>query len=232
MSVFNPALHGLLGALIGVCVLAGGACTTFNNARPLAPGQHAVAVTLGGPIATVPGVGTIPFPNATLEGRHGLVHHLDVNYGLHLLPLAFGVGGAHVGGTVQFNDQPDPFVPALAVGERLFAFSDVIDPRGGKASFFALSQTDLTASWNVAGEHLLYVGATGYVPLLEPNFFLAPFAGVQLVPGVDWLRLQVEARYLAPYVNTRFAVVDWAAPGDQGAIAVNAGLAFVFGGAQ
>ncbi len=95
---------------------------------------------------------------------------------------------------------------------------------------WGLSQTDFTASWNVAGEHLFYAGLTGYVPINQPQLYLAPFAGVQIVPGIQSMRVQLEARWLAPYVDQRFAVVDWVAPGDHGGILINAGVAFIFGG--
>ena len=60
----------------------------------------------------------------------------------------------------------------------------------------------------------------------------APFAGVEVHPltawDIDWLRLQLETRWLAPDVDLSFAVVDWVAPGDRGAIAVNFGVGVVF----
>lgn len=203
-------------------------CTTFNSARPLEPGQHAVAVTLGGPIANIPNIGPIPFPHVTVEGRHGLVPDLDVNYGVHLLPLVFGVAGAHVGGTWLMRPQAE-YIPAVALGQRIFGFTNILDGRKAAEtrSAWLLSQSDLTASWEVY-DQLLYAGGTMYLPLLQPEPSIAPFAGVELRPFVDWLRIQVEARYLAPYVNTQFGVADWVAPGDQGAILVNAGAAFVF----
>lgn len=210
-------------------VVLAGACTTFSPVRPLAPGTHAVAVTGGGPLANVPGVGTIPLPHVTVEGRHGVVERADVHYGVHLLPLVFGVAGVHVGGAYQMNEQPEPFGPAITVGQRFFGFTNVIDPRKGRIDVWGLSQSDFTASWNVFGDHIVYAGLTGYVPLNEPKLYLAPFAGTQIVPGVDFLRVQLEARWLAPYVDQRFAVVDWVSPGDQGGILLNAGVAVLFG---
>jgi hypothetical protein len=211
-------------------LLAGSACATYNNARPLEPGQHAISATFGGPLTEVPNVGTIPLPNLTLEGRHGVAHHLDVNYGLHILPLAFGVAGMHVGGTYQLFDQPTVVVPALSVGQRFFAFTNAIDTRKPNPSSFAMSQTDLTTSWEVL-DQLVWIGASGYLPFNEPHLHLAPFAGVELRP-FEFLRLGVEARWLNPAINQEFAVVNWVAPDSHGAILVTAGLAFVFGGAQ
>ena len=83
-------------AVVVFTLVVGAGCTTFNNARTLEPGQHAAMVTMGGPLADIPNVGVIPLPNVTVEGRHGIVDHLDVNWGTHLLPAAFGALGGHV----------------------------------------------------------------------------------------------------------------------------------------
>ena len=220
--------------VVVVALFACGACTTFNNARPLQPGQHAASATLGGPLTNVPGVGPIPLPNLTLEGRHGVVHRLDVNYGLHVLPMVFGVAGGHVGATGLLLDQPDGAwpagaVPALSVGQRFFFFTNLLDGRKERKDAFAMSQTDLTASWELY-DQLLYLGATAYLPLDAGSrtLRLAPFLGIELRPGVDWVRIQIEMRWLSPDVDQRFAVVDWIAPDDKGAVAVNVGVAVVW----
>jgi hypothetical protein len=206
-----------------LAVALGISCTSTTHVRPLAPGEHGVAVVAGGPVTRVPGVGEIPLPNVTLEGRHGIVHHLDVGYGLHVMPMVFGVAGVHVGGAYQLFDQPDIFVPALTVTETIYGFTNLTD-------WFALSETQLIASWEIV-DQLAYVGLSGDTSFQRPHLFLSPFAGVELKPGVDWLRVQLEARWLAPAVDQSFAVVDWQAPGDKGAIAVKGGVTFVFGGA-
>jgi hypothetical protein len=187
---------------------------------------------VGGPLVDVPGLATIPFPAVAVEGRHGIAHHFDINYGLQLFPILYGVTGGQVGASYQFNDQPSPYAPALTVGERVYGFTNIFDGRKARHDVWGLSQTDLTASWNMWGDHLFYAGGTLYAVFNDGKVFLAPFVGAQIVPGVDWLRLQVEVRYLAPYVNTSFAVVDWVAPGNQGGLLVNAGVSFVFGGGK
>lgn len=204
---------------------------TWGSPRPLEPGQHAVTATFGGPITNVPNIGTIPLPNLTIEGRHGMEHHLDVSYGLHLLPLAFGVAGAHLGGSWQLFDQPNSLVPALTLAEKMFVFTNAIDARKTKAATYMLSETDLLASWEFF-DQLGWLGLAAYFPFNEPQLHVAPVAGVEIHPGLDWLRIGFEARWLNPAVNQTYAVVDWVSPGDQGAIQVTGGLAFVFGGAR
>lgn len=223
MSLSRPTQLLLVPLVVLSAMGLGSGCTSTTHVRPLAPGQHGVAVVAGGPLTNVPNVGQIPLPNVTLEGRHGVAHHLDVGYGVHVLPAVFGVAGAHVGGAYQLFDQPDVVVPALTVSQKLFVFTDV-------KSWFALSETNLIGSWSVA-DQLAYVGLSGDTSFNAPHLYLSPFAGVELRPGVDWLRIQLEARWLAPAVDQTFAVVDWVAPGDKGAIALKGGLTFVLGGA-
>ncbi len=215
--------------LVLTTAIAGASCTTFNNARPLKPGEAAAALTVGGPITGVPGIGDIPLPNATLEGRNGLVEHLDINYGVHLLPTVFGVLGGHVGATYQFYDQPDPLFPALAVGQRFFFFTNIFDPRKENKDAFAMSQTDLTLSWEL-WDSLIYGGISAYVPIdvEDRTLHIAPVIGAEIHPGIDWLRIQLETRWLSPWTDQRFAVVNWRGINDHGAIAVNVGVAIEF----
>jgi hypothetical protein len=217
-------------AVVVFTIVVGAGCTTFNNARTLEPGQHAAMVTMGGPLADIPNVGVIPLPNVTVEGRHGIVDHLDVNWGTHLLPAAFGALGGHVGATWQLYDEPTPWFPVLSAGQRLFFFSNLLDPRKVQKDAWAMSQTDLTLSWKVLGESLVYGGTSLYVPIDvdDRQVHFAPFVGVEVHPGMNWLRLQLEGRWLSPTTDQRFAVVNWQGPGDQGAIAVNLGVAIEF----
>lgn len=205
-------------------------CVTWGGPRPLEPGEHAVSATVGGVLTDVPNVGNIPTPNLTLEGRHGIVHHLEIDYGVHVLPLVFGVAGAHVGAGLQLFDQPDPLVPALTVRQRLFGFTNVVDLRKQAPAFFGLSETELLASWELLGQ-IGWLGLAAHASLDEPRPHLSPTVGVELRPGLGGLRVGAEVRWLAPAVNQRYAVVHWLAPDDQGGIQITGGVAWVFGGA-
>lgn len=227
-----PIHHAIQRSAVVVGVLlAGAGCTTFNNARTLEPGQHAAMVTLGGPLTDIPNVATIPLPNVTVEGRHGVVDHLDVNWGVHLLPTVFGVTGGHVGATWQLYDEPEPWFPVVSLGQRFFFFTNIFDVRKELKDAWAMSQTDLTLSWKVLGENLVYGGSSLYVPIdvEDRQVHFAPFVGVELRPGIDWLRVQLEGRWLSPPTDQRFAVVNWEGPGDFGAIALNLGVAVELG---
>jgi len=115
----------------------------------------------------------------------------------------------------------------LSAGQRFFFFTNIFDTRKALKDAWAMSQTDLTLSWKVLGESLVYGGASLYVPVDvdDRQYHFAPFVGVEVHPGIDWLRVQLEGRWLSPFTDQRFAVVNWQGPGDMGAIALNLGVA-------
>jgi hypothetical protein len=228
----RPVIATRMMRLFGVfVVLVLANCSTYSSVRPLAPGQHAVSATLGGAIASVPNLAPIPVPNITVEGRHGLIPHLELQYGVNALPALFGVANLHAGLNYQFNDDSGGALPVFTVSEKLFGFSNLVNPGQANKSFYALSQTDLFASWEFYDQRV-YVGAAAYVPLTTLAFGAAPVVGVDVSPGLSWLRLQLEGRWLSPWANTDYAVVEWLSPGGRGGIAVQGSVAFVFGGAS
>ena len=177
-----------------------GGCSTLNTAKPLSPGQHEVAVTLGGPLTKV-GSNFIPLPNSVIEGRSGLINigerPLDLNYGLYLTPIAFGQMGVHLGGSYLLWDQKDN-LPALSLSDRLYFFHNYFDiekPVYGRGSVF-VHQLEATLSYEL-GSFLTYGGLANYSDLSDLNLMLSPFIGAELPTGLDGFRIQLEARYYA-----------------------------------
>jgi hypothetical protein len=177
-----------------------GGCSTLNTAKPLSPGQHEVAATMGGPLTQVSG-NYIPLPNSVIEGRSGLItiaeRPLDLNYGLYLTPIAFGQMGVHVGGSYLLWDQKDR-LPALSLSDRLYFFHNYFDtakPDYGRGSVF-VHQLEATLSYEI-GSFLTYGGLANYADLSDLNLMLTPFLGAELPTGLDGFKLQLEARYYA-----------------------------------
>ena len=58
-------------------------CATLSSARPLAPGEHEVGVTIGGPVLLFGGA-PVPLPNTVVQGRSGVAElggrPLDIFY--------------------------------------------------------------------------------------------------------------------------------------------------------
>ena len=104
------------------------ACSSMNTARPLKQGQHAVGLTMGGPLVEFGG-NYIPVPNMVLEGRSGLKpiksKPLDVNYGINLTAIVFDQIGVHGGSTYLLSRQ-DGKRPAWSISDRLYLYSNHI----------------------------------------------------------------------------------------------------------
>lgn len=197
-----------------VAVLFGGlmcgqlGCSTLNTAKPLAPGEHEVAVTLGGPLTQV-GANFIPLPNSVVEGRSGLTHvgerPLDLNYGLYLTPIAFGQMGVHLGSSYLLWDQAEN-LPALSLSNRIYFFHNYFDaakPIEGRGQVW-VHQIEGTLSYEW-GELLGYGGLGNYTDLADLNLSLTPFLGAEVPTGLDGFKIQLEARY---YAANRYRLIE------------------------
>ena len=188
----------VLGTLC--CGLTLGGCSTLNTAKPLSPGQHEVAATLGGPLTLVFG-NYIPLPNSVVEGRSGLINiadrPLDLNYGLYLTPIAFGQMGVHLGSSYLLWDQAER-LPALSISNRVYFFHNYFDtakPIYGRGMVLA-HQIEATLSYEI-GAFLTYGGLANYADLSDLDLMLTPFLGAELPTGLEGFKLQLEARYYA-----------------------------------
>ncbi len=206
-------------------------CTTMNTARPLAPGEHAAGLTIGGPMIVVGA--PLPLPNAIVEGKHGVVtlleRDLEINYGLNLTGLAFGVIQAHVGGAWELLAQ-DGWIPALSISNRVFLATNPLwlgPPRSETAvGFWGANQTELLASWKPGGQ-LLYTGIAQYLDFGAPSLLLTPILGTELDFGLGGFRLQLEARYFALGRSTQATNLVWF-PGGSGALGFSIGFGYHF----
>ncbi len=206
------------GLLVSASILSG-ACGTMNAARPLDAGEHQVGVTFGGPFTTQLGP-PIPVPNLVVEGRSGLNPlgsvPLDVNYGLNLTPLAFGVTGLHTGASLHPVAQ-NGIWPALSFTERVLLYNNVLDTRKPKdaRAVWALNEFDATASWSL-GNHLVYAGLSNAVDLADPELLLSPFLGTELRPRGGSFAWQLESRWLGANFSPDVYDVSWLNTGTPG----------------
>lgn len=231
-----PMLRRLVTGVgfLGVLLVAG--CSTMNGARPLADGEQAMGLTVGGPVVFV-GDSPIPLPNANLEGRTGLAPlggmPFDTNYGLNLMGLPFGVLQGHVGASLLLMEEADG-VPALSVTDRLYLGTNLpglATHTDARPSFWASNQLELDASWLFGGQ-LAYVGLAGYLDLVRPTFSLAPVVGMHFdfSPGtVGGFGLQLEGRWFAANRKPELDAVKWAGLGT-GAIGVTLGVTYTLEG--
>jgi len=219
----------LLCALLCVSFIAQG-CITAPSARPLAKGEHEVGLSLGGPVFAL-GSLRLPIPNAVAEGRSGVAElagrPLDVNYGLNLTALPFGVFQVH-GGASWLALEQNGAIPAVSVSDRVFLASNplgVIGELPRSLGFWAMNQTEVTASWMV-GQQLLYVGLGQYTDLRSPALTLTPLVGARFDLGAPGGTLfGLELRWFAVNKSTLLNTVQWV-PDSRGAIGIGLGVHF------
>ncbi|MFM7664709.1 MAG: hypothetical protein ACKO68_09310 [Bacteroidota bacterium] len=84
----------ILGILLLVLFTA---CAPSRYVKPLAVGQHAVQANFGGPVAKIPGIGTIPMPLTSVGYGYGYKGNLTLFGNLHTTSLLFGVGQLELG---------------------------------------------------------------------------------------------------------------------------------------
>ena len=211
------------------------ACGTMNGARPLEKGQHAVGISIGGPMVEFNG-SFIPLPNAVLEGRSGMGKIIDrrwdLNYGLNLTALAFDQIGSHVGANVLLMSQ-NGNRPAWSISNRLFVYSNHIssatDPNG--KGFWLNNEMSTTLSWKV-GRQMIYTGISQYFDLSEPSLTLTPFLGCELFhSGIrNGFAQQLEVRNYAVGRNPTVNLARWNTPFGSGAFGGSVGFIYRFGG--
>jgi hypothetical protein len=198
------------------------ACGTMHAARPLPPGEQQVGVNLGGPFTTSLGP-PIPIPNLVIEGRTGLKplgdRPVDINYGVNLTTLAFGTLGMHGGGSIHLIEQgAGGYSPAISITERIHLYDNHLDwtkLRATRATWVA-NELDLTMSWAIKVNHLIYLGVTDALDFADPELLIGPFIGTELRPGGGSFAWQVESRWVGANFSPEVYDVDWLNTGDPG----------------
>ncbi len=210
-------------------------CGTLSAAAPMEPGQHRVGATFGGPFTTNLGP-PIPIPNLIVEARSGLEpmagKPVDINYGVNVTAIAFGLMGVHVGGSVHLLENHN-WRPGLSLTERLHLYNNYLDFSKPPETrmLWGLNEFDITASWSV-GNHRLYIGGSDILDLSDPEFLIAPFAGVELTPRGDGPTFQLETRILGANFSPEIWDLTWLTVGEEpgyGLISITASASWVLG---
>ena len=82
-------------------------CAPARFVEPLKKGQQVITGNFGGPVAKIPGIGSIPIPYTAIGYGRGLTDKTTVFGNLHTTSLAFGVGQTDLGVSqgIWKNDQ-------------------------------------------------------------------------------------------------------------------------------
>ncbi|MCO4769759.1 MAG: hypothetical protein KDA24_06980 [Deltaproteobacteria bacterium] len=215
-------------ALAVLLALASG-CSTAHTARPLGQGNHAIHLSVGGPIGGI-GSPDTPVPLPTLTYKYGLTDRADVYVGWHILETFLNEGNVFfdLGASYYFLDQKGAR-PGLSGA---FTISPLINRKSG----WAMMDFQITASWALGKQerHLLYVGMHNmFAPARDEAvhtspYTLSPYVGGQLSIGKKKnLALGLELKWHRPWANTTDAVVGYVGVGKLGALAFLGGVTIV-----
>ncbi len=212
-------------------VLLGAGCSTTHGIRPIGKGALSVDASLGGPITQVFGA-PIPLPLSTIGATVGVTDFTDIHAAFHPTAAAmFAVTAFDLGASQQLL-APTGARPRLMADLTLLGAGGDLDPEqrpeGGFRFFF---QPSVVASWDYGkgGQHTLYTGVTGFFEAAEAFHGLGGFIlGSRL--GVGRSHVDIELKWLNPWDNNTHVVPEFSAPGNQGAVTVQFGYGFRFGG--
>jgi hypothetical protein len=199
-------------------------CGSVATVRPLDVNQRAFSLSLGGPVAEVPFIATLPIPYSVLRYRWGILDRLEGHIGLHLTTMLYGAAGVDAGLSYGILEQKGA-IPYLCAGINPTMW---INPFYEAAGF--RPEAELTASWNLSDMVLIYTGAQAFFQLEEPYVPFAPMLGTEVVIG-NTVGLTLEAKWYAPLENSRYRVVTYPlSPGEQGALGMVLGITLYPGG--
>ncbi len=222
-------MHGHRAITVAALAFLTG-CSVSRGVRPLGDGGTAITATAGGPIADYAG-GMKPLPLGTAGVAHGLTDTVDLHGAINWSTLAlFGLFGAEAGVGWGFLDQ-NGAAPALMADVTVDLFSGDLssgEPEGGARVY---TELDLRASWAWSRHrHLVYLGPTAILQA-QPGAAIPSWSlGNQFT--LRRLDLITEARWMAPFTDNKAATVDYLGIGDAGALSVQLGARYRFGGAR
>ncbi|MBN2378541.1 hypothetical protein JXM67_01900 [candidate division WOR-3 bacterium] len=200
-------------------------CGTVSTVRTLPPGERALALSLGGPAATLPGIADVPLPYSVLRYRWGIVDNLEAHIGIHPTMLIFGTFGMDLGLSYEFLEQ-NRGVPSLCAGLNPTMWLNPFNQDGVGAA----PSADLVASWYVHQKILVYTGGQAFFQLQEPYIPWAALVGSEFQIG-NHLGLGLEIKWYAPLEDSEFRVVNFPiSPGHQGAFGILLGVSLYPGG--
>lgn len=219
-------------SLLSLLLLTG--CGTLSTARPLERGQHEVGATVGGGVLDFGGA-PLPLPNVVVEGRSGVAsladRPLDLNYGLNLTALPFGILQTHLGAG-WLVAKPDGAIPALSWTNRFWMAANLFGAptrEVPRVDAWGAWQTQVDVSWDV-GPHLVGFGLAQYTEFQEPVLTLTPRVGATFDTDPkrpDGVRLHVDAHWFGANQRRIARPVQFVG-GGQGLVGVTLGVSYLF----
>ncbi len=208
-------------------------CSTVHGVKPVGKGAIVAEGSLGGPITELYGA-PIPLPLSTVGVTYGLTDRAEVHAAVHTTAvLALNIAAADVGGSYQFlaNDGPIPRVMGDLTLVGAFGDNEPGEPAGGLRGF---AQPTVSASWDWARrqQHTVYASLGAFIEP-KPGPHLLGYLGVGNLWGIgDRFQLATELKWLSPYASSKDVAPVYYSPGSLGAVELQFGARYRFGGAK
>lgn len=210
------------------------ACSTTHGIRPVGKGAVRVEGSLGGPVTMVFGA-PIPLPLTTVGATVGATDTTDVHAAVHpTAALLFGLGAGDVGVSQQLLEN-DGGRPRLMGDLTLtYAFGDRDPTSGDDGGFRGFVQPSVTASWDWGKDRQCsaYTGLTAFLEPAEAFHWLGGvYGGNRFAVGkAKRGHLDVELKWLDPWASSEPIVPEFVTPGNLGALELQFGYGYRFGG--
>lgn len=187
-------------------------CAPERYVKPLAPKQHALGVSLGGPLFKL-GENTIPMPFLTANYGYGIDSSLTAFGAVNITSALFGNVQLDLGATRQVLKQ-QRYIPALSVTP---VFTIIARP---ETPFKLYPQVDVNAFWEY-GKHknYFYLGFGNWFELSsrrtlnekqKNHWLFFPVIG-HCFTGKKW-DILLETKILAPNLSNEKLVVEYQTP--------------------
>jgi len=210
--------------LILLPILLLGACAPARFVKPLAKKQHAVNLSLGGPLIAYNDL-TIPTPFVTAAYGYGIDSTLTGFAALNVTSAFYGNFQLELGVTKKLLAQKG-YIPALSVTPVL----NIIYRNSDAVKIFPQLDVNAYLESN-KGRNLTYIGVSNWFELAskratgedQPHqWFFSPQAGHTLVRR-KW-DLTLEVKILAPNISYESSAVEYKSPfGKRGAFGIYLG---------
>ena len=227
---------------IGV-LLALGSCAPARFVEPLKKGQQVITGNFGGPVAKIPGIGSIPIPFTAVGYGYGVSDKTTVFGNLHTTSLAFGVGQTDIGVSQSIWKNDKMGISTQGTMNILVDFytgANRFWPQVDANYYFRYGKhskpVQLDAMCKIESKHynLLYAGISNWFDPYKTESQGRPNAqfwipSVQL--GHQWVRpkwsYQAELKMLAPNQSNENIVVNYPSLlNNRGAIGLYFGITY------
>lgn len=240
MKIYLISKKGLI-LVLGTLLLLETACAPSRYVKPLEHKQHAVSGSFGGPMATIPGVATIPIPFTSLGYGYGLKPKTTVYANWYTTAAVFGVVQLDAGVT-QGLWKNETATMGVSISPSVNFYTDVFEHN--TRLYPQLDANYYYDYWHKSKEsskgkeklktNSFYVGFSNWFDLKSTKAHSQPQTNrVIFSPqfGHTFERNKwnytLEVKLLAPYKSNQDIVMDYVSPfGNRGAMGLYFGITY------